>query len=311
MLHLAKALTDVERAFQSIEEGLAQLAPELGLTVAELLAQHRRLHVRDDAGHERDRRGANRAHGLLHHGGFPGHPAPARGRQAGAVPPAPVPAAVRPALPDLRDPRADRRRGRRLRRARRDERAGARSRSRERLARGGGRRLPALVDRQPGARAARRRAARGGAGRASRTRSRIGSTRSSASTGALLDRDRRLAEAADAGAPARAGARPAATRASPGTSSSRPRSAAPGGRRRSIERPIYSVGSGPSMAPVAALTYAAAEHADEGQRSDRLRHGRHDLRRQPGLAAARSSSRRDLARRDAGSATSPGSARST
>jgi N-methylhydantoinase A len=31
-----------------------------------------------------------------------------------------------------------------------------------------------------------------------------------------------------------------------------------------IERPIYSVGSGPSMAPVAALTYARAEHAEEG-----------------------------------------------
>jgi len=36
-LHVAKAPTDVERAFQSIEAGLAQLAPELGLTVAELL----------------------------------------------------------------------------------------------------------------------------------------------------------------------------------------------------------------------------------------------------------------------------------
>jgi N-methylhydantoinase A len=31
-----------------------------------------------------------------------------------------------------------------------------------------------------------------------------------------------------------------------------------------VERPIYSVGSGPSMAPVAALTYARAEHEDEG-----------------------------------------------
>jgi N-methylhydantoinase A len=31
-----------------------------------------------------------------------------------------------------------------------------------------------------------------------------------------------------------------------------------------VERPIYSVGSGPSMAPVAALTYARAEHAEQG-----------------------------------------------
>jgi N-methylhydantoinase A len=37
-LHLAKAPTDLERAFQSIADGLAQLAPELGLTVPELLA---------------------------------------------------------------------------------------------------------------------------------------------------------------------------------------------------------------------------------------------------------------------------------
>ena len=32
-----------------------------------------------------------------------------------------------------------------------------------------------------------------------------------------------------------------------------------------VERPIYSVGSGPSMAPVAALTYARAEHAEKGR----------------------------------------------
>src|SRR6266545_4268585 len=37
VLHVAKAPTDVERAFQSIEEGLAQLAPDFGLTVPELL----------------------------------------------------------------------------------------------------------------------------------------------------------------------------------------------------------------------------------------------------------------------------------
>ena len=38
-LLLAKAPTDVTRAFQSIDEGLAQLAPTFGLTVAELLAR--------------------------------------------------------------------------------------------------------------------------------------------------------------------------------------------------------------------------------------------------------------------------------
>ena len=38
-LHVAKAPTDVERAFESIGEALAELAPELGVTVAELLGQ--------------------------------------------------------------------------------------------------------------------------------------------------------------------------------------------------------------------------------------------------------------------------------
>ena len=37
VLHLAKAPTDVERAFQSIEEALGEVAPELGLSVRELL----------------------------------------------------------------------------------------------------------------------------------------------------------------------------------------------------------------------------------------------------------------------------------
>ena len=37
-----------------------------------------------------------------------------------------------------------------------------------------------------------------------------------------------------------------------------------------IERPIYSVGSGPSMAPVAALTYTAAERSTDEQREDFL-----------------------------------------
>src|SRR4029453_12370252 len=37
-LHLAKAPTDLERGFQSIADGLEQLAPELGVTGGELLA---------------------------------------------------------------------------------------------------------------------------------------------------------------------------------------------------------------------------------------------------------------------------------
>src|SRR4051812_39261424 len=37
-LHVAKAPTDLERAFQSIDEALSGLAPQLGRTVGELLA---------------------------------------------------------------------------------------------------------------------------------------------------------------------------------------------------------------------------------------------------------------------------------
>jgi N-methylhydantoinase A len=39
VLHLAKAPTDLERAFHSIEQGLEQLAPALGLSVPDLLAR--------------------------------------------------------------------------------------------------------------------------------------------------------------------------------------------------------------------------------------------------------------------------------
>src|SRR5690349_17611868 len=39
VLHVAKAPTDLGRAFQSIEEALSGLAPALGLTVPELLAR--------------------------------------------------------------------------------------------------------------------------------------------------------------------------------------------------------------------------------------------------------------------------------
>ena len=39
VLHLAKAPTDLARAFQSVEEALSALAPELGITTGELLAR--------------------------------------------------------------------------------------------------------------------------------------------------------------------------------------------------------------------------------------------------------------------------------
>ena len=83
--------------------------------------------LRHDARDERDRGGQDRAHGVLHDRGLPGHPAGARGRQARPVQADPVPAPVRPALAHVRDPRAHGRRGRAVPRARRGVRCWTRS----------------------------------------------------------------------------------------------------------------------------------------------------------------------------------------
>ena len=95
----------------------------------------------------------------------------------------------------------------------------------------------------------------------------------------VLDGHRRLAEAADAGLPARAGARPARGRLRAGSSSSRPPSAAPGARPRSSSARSTPSAPGPSMAPVAALTYggARAGRRRHAARHARLRHRRHDF----------------------------------
>ena len=175
----------------------------------------------------------------------------------------PYPPPVRPPLPDVRDPRAHRRRrARRLRRAGRGERP-----RRDRGARAAGRRgrrgLPALVDRQPGARAARRRAARSASGRTSRSRSRT-------QLNPIIREYRRASSTAiDASlkplmqdVPADAGAATCAQRASRGHLFVATSFGGAWRPQEVVERPIYSVGSGPSMAPVAALTYAQAETSD-------------------------------------------------
>ena len=96
----------------------------------------------------------------------------------------PVSRALRPAAADLRDPRAGRLRGRGLVAARRGRGARRRSRRLARARRRGGRGLPAVVDRQSGARGAGRRADRRARCPACRSRCRTGSTRSSASIAA-------------------------------------------------------------------------------------------------------------------------------
>ena len=71
------------------------------------------------------------------------------------------------------------------------------------------------------------------------------------------------------------------------------------GRRRAavddvIERPIYSVNSGPAMAPVAGRRLRGR---GERRRRDRLRRGRHDLRRQRRARRLHHLHARDVARR--------------
>ena len=114
----------------------------------------------------------------------------------------------------------------------------------------------------PGARAARRRADRRARARrpvhalapAQPDRARVPAR--------VVDRDRRLAEAADAGLPDRARARPARGRVPRAAVRRRPRSAAPGARRGRRAADLLASAPGPSMAPVAALTYGDAGARD-------------------------------------------------
>ena len=117
-----------------------------------------------------------------------GHPDILLIREGGRIEPfnftVALPRALRPARADVRGARADRRRRRgRASRSTRRRVLAVIERAAEQRGRGG-RRLPALVDRQPGARAARRRAAGASICRACRSRSRTRSTRRCASTGA-------------------------------------------------------------------------------------------------------------------------------
>ncbi len=122
VLHLAKAPTDARARLPEHRGRAGAARARLRPHRAGAARADGRVHVRHHARHERDRRGPNGAHRVLHDGGVSGRAAAPRGREAGAVPAAPVPAAVRSSLPDLRDPGANRLRGRRLRPAGRGER---------------------------------------------------------------------------------------------------------------------------------------------------------------------------------------------
>ena len=218
----------------------------------------RGAHLRHDAGDERDRRGQDRAHGVLHDRGLPRHPArcaraasSTRSSRSRTRPPY-VPRRLTFEIRERIDAEGDVVRARSTRPASSRDRRGARE-----LRARGGRRLPALVDRQPGARAARRRADR------ARSCPGVPYTLSHQLNPIVREYRRASSTAIDASLKPLMQAhlrRWSATCGRPGfarrAASSPPRSAAPGGPHEVVERPIYSVGSGPSMAPVAALTYA-------------------------------------------------------
>ena len=125
----------------------------------------RDLHPRHHARDQRDPDRPHRAHRLPHDRGPPGHPGDPRGRPDRALQlHGPLPRALRAARADLRDQGADRRRWRGRQTARRGGRARGDRAASEKAGRGG-RRLPLVVDRQPGPRAAGRRAPGGASAR--------------------------------------------------------------------------------------------------------------------------------------------------
>jgi N-methylhydantoinase A len=94
--------------------------------------------------------------------------------------------------------------------------------------------------------------------------------------------------------------------ASPGTFIS---TSSGGWRPEGVERPIYSVGSGPSMAPVAALTYAREESPEEAEELLVCDTGGTTF--DVGLVSAAGSHTAETWLGGRGSATSPGFARPT
>ena len=306
-LRLFKALDDAGRpGRRRARRARRWPRADYGLDRAALPRRAATLHPRHDA---RDQRDPHRQHGAHR---VPDHRRAIRDillfREGGRIEPfnftRRLPGALRAARADLRGARADRRR-----RARSckplDEAACStvveRLRTRERR---GGRRLPAVVDRQPGARAARRRAARASTCRACRSRSRtelnptLREYRRASST--CIDASLKplmtdyLARARRAGC-----ARPASRGRLLMVTSQRRRA-----RRRRRRRRRRSTRStpGPAMAPVAGrlLRRAAMPAADD---ADRRRHRRHQLRRQPRARRPHPLDARDLARPAATSAT--------
>ena len=248
-LTVAKALTRPEHLFGGLHEALALAAEQLGELARGAARPHCALRLQHHPGDQRDPRGPHRPHGASLHRGLPGHPGAPRGRiDASLRLHAPVPRSR-----TSRDSSRSRSRSGSAPTARSssplDEEA-AREVVRAARPRGrGGRRLPALVDRQPGARARARRLLEEELPGVPYTLSHRLNPIVREYRRDLGHGDRRLAEAADAGAPARDRRRVCARRGFAGELL-----AASLVRRRVpmdglIERPIFAARSGPSLAP--------------------------------------------------------------
>ncbi len=259
-LRIGKALTSRERAYDGIRQGLAQIAPELGLSVEELLSQTEVFTYGTTRSTNAIVEGKTAQDRVLHHRGLSRHPAAARGRQARPVQADPLPAALRSALPHVRDRGAHGLRGRR--RSSRSTRIRSCARSRRR------------------GHCAPRRSPSASCGRSSNPAHelRVGElldehwpevpyTLSHRLNPIIREYRRASSTAIDASLKpvmqeylatmerdlAQAGFRGHLLISTSFGGSWRPQAI--------VERPIYSVGSGPSMAPVAAVTYAREELA--------------------------------------------------
>ena len=267
--------------------------------------------VRHDARDERDRGGQDGAHGVLHDRGLPRHPAGARGRQARPVQADPVPAPVRArAGSRSRSASAWTPRASRSSRSTRPRVVAAIERARELgveaiavcllwsiVNPAHEQRVGELIAAAPAGRAVHALA------RAQPDHPRVPAR--------LVDRHRRVAEAAHAGVPLDDGERPARGRLRGPPADRdvvrRRLAARPGGRAADLLgrlRPVDGARRG-------AHVRARRVRRGGGRRPRRLRHGRDDVRRRPHVGRPRQRDRRDVARRALDRAHHRASARST
>ena len=296
-LELGKAPTTRARAYEGLREGIGQVAERLGLSVEELLAQTEVLTYGTTRATNAIVEGKTARTAFFTTEGFPDILLVREGGKPDPFKQIPYPAAVRPALAHVRDPRAHGLRRRAVPRARRGLRAWTRSAARASCAPRRSRsacsgrsstgaheqRVGELIEEHlPGVPYTLSHALNP----IIREYRRASSTAIDASLKPLMQEYLSTMES-DLRAAGFAGHLLIATSF--------------GGAWRPdqvVERPIYSVGSGPSLAPVAALDVRAGRvRRGGGRQPRRLRHRRHDVRRRAHLGRSRQRDGRDVARR--------------